>query len=58
MQYCINHNERSYTEKEFENVETCKHSGVYQGVDDSRIRVYCFKALDKATCPKERKDYK
>ncbi len=53
MKYCIDHSERAYTEKEFEKVETCDYSGVYQGIDDGKIRVYCFKSLDKVICPKE-----
>lgn len=56
MEYCKDHTNKAYTEKEFGKVETCKHSGAYQGADDGKIRVYCFIKLDKGVCPLEKQE--
>ena len=56
MLCCVDHNNKAYTEKELESIEICEHSGTYQGVCDGKIRVYCFRLLDKAICPKDKNE--
>ena len=50
MEYCKLHNQRAYTEKEFNSLDDkdiCYYSGSYKGADDGKIRLYCFYLLHK-----------
>lgn len=58
MNYCVQHNQKAYTEKAFEEVRICDMSGVYQNIGDGKIRIYCFIALygEEAICPETNKE--